>query len=158
MYREVEGDLFDRKWKFDAIGHGVNLEGVMGSGIAPKFRRLSESMYQNYRVICQQGLMKPGAVYPYYVEENIGEFGQPDPFWIYNCATQVKQGPNANYVLIALAAHNMWEHALKNNIRTIGLPRIGCGIGGLEWERVSYILDGTFGATSDIEVTAVTRA
>jgi O-acetyl-ADP-ribose deacetylase (regulator of RNase III) len=157
MYREVEGDLFDRKWGFDAIGHGVNLEGVMGSGIAPSFRRLSETMYGNYRVICQQGLMKPGAVYPYYVEENIGEYGQPDPFWIYNCATQVKQGPNANYVLIALAAHHMLDHALHNNIRSIGIPRIGCGIGGLEWERVSYILQSIFEPNKFVTLWAVTK-
>jgi O-acetyl-ADP-ribose deacetylase (regulator of RNase III) len=151
MYREVEGDLFDPKWGFDAIGHGVNLEGVMGSGIAPFFRKKSEAMYQVYRQTCLRNEMLPGDVMAWEFAENA------KPRWIYNCATQVKQGRNANYVLVALAAHNMWDHALRNNVRSIGLPRIGCGIGGLEWERVTYILDGVFGATKDIEVTAVTR-
>jgi O-acetyl-ADP-ribose deacetylase (regulator of RNase III) len=151
MYREVEGDLFDPAWDFDAIGHGVNLDGVMGSGIAPFFRKKSEAMYQVYRDTCLKGEMLPGDVMAWEFAENAR------PRWVYNMATQVKQGPNASYVLIALAAHNVWTHAIENDVRKIGLPRIGCGIGGLEWERVTYILESTFGPSENIEVVAVTK-
>jgi O-acetyl-ADP-ribose deacetylase (regulator of RNase III) len=123
----------------------------MGSGIAPFFRRRSEAMYLVYKEACQKGELLPGEVFAWPLSDHAR------PQWIYNCATQVKQGRNANYVLVALAAHNMMMHALQNNVRTIGIPAIGCGIGGLEWERVSYILDGTFGPNKDVTLTAVLR-
>lgn len=34
---------------------------------------------------------------------------------------------------------------LKNNIDKLAIPRIGCGIDGLEWDKVSAVLQKVFG-------------
>lgn len=148
MFTEIsDGDLFDPAHKFDAIGHGVNLEGVMGSGIAVIFRKMDQAMYQGYRTACLESTLGAGEMYPWWSERN--------QQWIYNLATQIRQGPNASYVLIAMSAYFMFDHARRNGVRTIGIPTIGCGIGGLEWPRVRYIYKTIFDSIDDITLTVV---
>lgn len=150
MFTQIsDSDLFDEDHDFDALGHGVNLEGVMGSGIAVPFRRMYPNMFYNYAMLCQENRLPPGQVYPY--------FSAKDARWIYNCATQVSQGPNANYTLVALTAHHMLAHAQKNGVKSIGIPTIGCGIGGLEWPRVEYIYKSVFQGVPDVTLTVVHR-
>ena len=147
MLEVIEGDLFDHSHNFDAIGHGVNLEGVMGSGIAVIFRKMFPAMFEGYRTACRENHIAPGEIYPWY--------DVPRGTWVYNCATQVRQGPNANYALVALTAHHMLVHAQKNGVKSIGIPTIGCGIGGLEWPRVQYIYKSVFAPVEDVTLTVV---
>lgn len=149
MYREVEGDLFDPVWGFDAIGHGVNLDGVMGSGIAPLFRKKSEPMYQAYRSKCLDGTLQAGDAMPWTLALDC------QPWLIYNLATQIKQGPNAAYVYVAMGLMNMKQHAGRQFVREIGIPLIGCGIGGLEWPRVQYLCKQIFERDEEILLTVV---
>ena len=149
MFQEVEGDLFDPKWGFDAIGHGVNCEGVMGSGIAPRFRALSEPMYQAYRERCKTASLEAGDIFAWAP----GLDSKYD--YIYNMATQIFQGPNAAYVYVVLALMNMRDHARDRGVKHIGIPLIGCGIGGLEWYRVKYLCESVFEGEENITLTAV---
>lgn len=41
---------------------------------------------------------------------------------------------------------------LKNNINKLAIPRIGCGIDGLEWDKVSAVLEKVFG-NEKVEIT-----
>lgn len=40
----------------------------------------------------------------------------------------------------------------KNNIDKLAIPRIGCGIDGLEWDKVSAVLEQVFGKEK-VEIT-----
>jgi O-acetyl-ADP-ribose deacetylase (regulator of RNase III) len=44
------------------------------------------------------------------------------------------------------------EHALRNGVKRIGMPRIGCGIGGLRWEDVRPLVER---AARDVDIVAV---
>lgn len=139
-YSEHIGNIFNTT--ADAIGHGVNNRGVMGAGIAGYIRkRVGEDYYQHYFNFCG-----PGSTGSYNI------YHSDTTATIVNLFTQELPGPNAEYRHIvsslgALASN----YAFGHEIVSLALPRIGCGIGGLEWPIVREILRG-FGEVMDIEV------
>ena len=142
MIRELNGDLFDSR--ADIIGHGVNTHGVMGAGIAVAFKNRYPDMYERYKAICEQNLLVPGEVY-FYVPES-------GPV-VANIASQDKPGPNARYGWAMNAIGKVIDYAEHYNLNTIAIPRIGCGIGGLDWKSMRYELASRFHDRSvDIEV------
>jgi len=115
-----DGDLFTSG--LPAIAHGVNCRGVMGAGIAAQFRQRWPDMYEAYRRYCASGLLAPGDVFSWWPPQGI----------IFNLATQPGPGANAQPWMIAAAAGRMIQVAHDVfGITDIGLPMIGCGIGGL---------------------------
>lgn len=123
------GDLFDSKQP--ALGHGVNVHGVMGSGIAPIFKRLFPEIWEPYSTACRTGMLKPGSVLP------VASQGR----WILNIASQDAPGANAQMKWLeeGLDASFAWMRAEK--VSGLAIPRIGAGIGGLEWEDVLDLLE-----------------
>jgi O-acetyl-ADP-ribose deacetylase (regulator of RNase III) len=115
------GDLFASG--LPAIAHGVNCKGVMGAGIALQFRQRWPQMAESYRRRCRRGEMLPGEVMSW--RDSDGSF-------IFNLVTQVNPGPDAQPWMITAAAGSMITEAYYlRHITEIGLPWIGCGIGGL---------------------------
>lgn len=125
------GDLFDQH-DVDALAHGVNCHGVMGSGIAPQFRRRQPVMYAAYRKACLEGDLTLGSMFPWQL---------PNGRWIYNLASQDQPGRNAKLPAIEQAVTAAVEHAAAHEVRSIAMPRIGAGIGGLRWTDVHDLLD-----------------
>lgn len=131
----VTGDLFDPALEFDAIGHGVNCKGLMGSGIAVPFRNKYPIMYHKYKRMCDENFLRPGMVMVY----------SPSPdFTIYNIASQYNPGPDAKIEFLAAGLRYVRFHMEYKNIRHLGLPRIGAGIGGLTFMDVSGTIETVF--------------
>lgn len=133
--RVLLGDLFEAQ--LPAIGHGCNTVGVMGAGIAKEFRRRWPAMYDEYRRRCDDG-----------------EFGLGDVFqWgdspvVFNLGTQPKPGPYASLAAIEASVSLMIRLADRSGLSTVGLPRIGCGLGGLDWADVQRTLAACESGTS----------
>jgi O-acetyl-ADP-ribose deacetylase (regulator of RNase III) len=122
------GDLFTST--ADGIGHGVNTRGFMGSGIAPFFKRRYEGMYDAYRTACRAGHLHGGEAFIW-----------PTPVvTVYNIASQENEGRNARLSFLEDGVRVALTHADKNGVKTLALPRIGCGIGGLDWADVEPLL------------------
>ena len=43
-------------------------------------------------------------------------------------------------------------HAMSNGVRKLAIPRLGCGLDKLQWDKVSKLIDNIF-SKSDIEIT-----
>lgn len=119
------GNLFHSGEK--AIGHGVNVYGVMGAGIAVGFKNDYPDMFEYYAAACREKTLTPGRVL----------------FWrdpvkpsVYNIASQDAPGANAQFDWLEDGLTRALTHAKAQGFTRIGLPRIGCGIGGLTWEEV----------------------
>lgn len=127
----VTGDLFTTP-DLDALAHGVNCKGAMGAGIAVEFKKRWPEMARKYRTQCygntRGGPLKPGGFYAW---------RSPDGLWILNLATQDKPGP---FATLRWIESSLTLALGQFNERTIGLPRIGCGIGGLAWDQVRDLL------------------
>lgn len=128
----TSGDLFLSRAQ--VLGHGVNTLGVMGAGIAVEFKRRFPKAYKRYRELCLGGGLTPGGVF-------LSTEQEP---WILHFATQDgTQGARLEYV------QRSFEKAaasLKDwGVRSLAIPAIGAGLGGLDWALVSKLLVAHFG-------------
>jgi O-acetyl-ADP-ribose deacetylase (regulator of RNase III) len=127
-FTERRGDLFSSKAA--AIGHGVNTKGLMGAGIAAAFRAAYPDMYKEYRLLCTEGLLNPGDIFPYKTRTHT----------VINIASQEHPGPDAKIEWLQQGVGRALEHCRKRGLDSLALPRIGCGIGGLNWSEVRTVL------------------
>ena len=134
----LSGDLFENRFGAEAFAHGCNLQGSMGAGIAKGFKERYPEMYDEYRRRCRA---EPRQL-------NLGDsffwrgIDQPS---VFNLGTQERYWRcRASYEAIERALKNMRGQAEDMDIRTIAIPRIGTGYGGLSWKKVRAIIEGVF--------------
>jgi O-acetyl-ADP-ribose deacetylase (regulator of RNase III) len=138
--QEREGDLFEASAQ--ALAHGCNCAGAMGKGIAVEFRKRWPDMYDRYRELCRNRKFNPGNLFVWTTEDLI----------IYNLGTQRTWRTKASPEAIALAVQRMVDHARKHDIGSIAMPKIGAGLGGLDWREVRIILDRVIPDEVDVTV------
>lgn len=125
MVKFIVGSVFDSERP--ALGHGVNTMGIMGSGIAPLIRKAHPAVFTPYEKACKDGSLIGGGMLP--VETEPG-------FWVLNLASQELPGANANLEFLEESLISAFEFVQSHNIDGFALPRIGAGVGGLEWADV----------------------
>jgi O-acetyl-ADP-ribose deacetylase (regulator of RNase III) len=123
------GDLFEQG--LPALAHGVNCRGGMG-GIAGVFAAKWPRMRDEYQAVCSIGALQPGDVLPWTA---------PDGTLVYNCATQLEPGADARLDAIQDSLAAAVHDAEARGIDQIGMPRIGAGIGGLQWPEVQEAVE-----------------
>lgn len=96
-------------------------------------------MYEAYVLECSEGRFKPGGVFVW----------EQDGKTIFNLATQPYPGPSARLEHIQAAVEHAVRIAQTKSIPLIGMPRIGAGYGGLEWDTVRAVLQ-SIGQQSDV--------
>ena len=112
---------------FDVFVHGVNAKGVMGAGIAKIVREVYPSTYDIYREGLNRGIRQG---------DNIIDYRDGDRI-IIHAVTQFLPGSHATYWAIEECFERI--SSLPTTLQ-ICFPLIGCGIGGLEWGKVSTII------------------
>lgn len=154
-YQEIEGNLIERAFngEFDVVCHGANCMSNMGSGIAPQMAKAfgcdKFEMETWGRTIEKLGcidyetfVLGSHSIWSLMVAEN--SLNEPE-LTVINAYTQYSYGKNhldgsnkpLDYEALTLCLR-------KINVRFkgkhIGLPLIGCGLGGGVWD---YTLDKT---------------
>lgn len=143
-YKETTGDLLDmfEMGKFNAIIHGANCMSAMGAGIARQIRkRFPEAEYAD-------------KYYPLPANQRLGCFSHavmPLGRLIINLYSQYHPGPDADLCAIAIGLKKV-AIEYKGKISSIGLPLIGCGIGGLDFKDVKKVIQEEL---KDFDVTVV---
>lgn len=134
----LTGDLFVNRVGAEALGHGCNCAGSMGAGIAVGFRERYPAMFEEYRRRCKTvpPEFEMGGVFLWV------EAGKPA---VFNLGTQPRPGRGATYPAVEAALRTMRAAADEAGIRSIALPRIAAGYGGLSWKKVRALIDATFG-------------
>lgn len=128
------GDLFSTDSQ--ALAHGCNTNGKMGAGIAKIFKSKYFDMFKEYRKLCGDGKFNVGEGYIHRTIDNK---------YIFNLGTQ---GSLSGATIENIFSSFIW---MKNqmkilNISRLAMPKIGCGLGGLNWERdVLPIVEKIFG-------------
>lgn len=144
----VRGDLLN-PMKEDAIAHGCNCLGRMGAGIAKEIKRIwPEEMMEEYEKLCSSSI-QPGEV------QYLSYSGFP---LLINMFTQKsiwrdKAGLSpAKLEWIKECLEDIIQKLSNSNsqIKTVGMPRIGAGLGGLEWKDVKALITKVCGPVSDL--------
>ena len=129
-----DGDIFGAPTQ--AIVNPVNCVGVMGAGLAKQFAAQFPTMNKAYREACSSKTLRPGKVFTYPVGVN-NQF-------VINVPTKIHWNDDSTLDLITKSLRALaWEMHNKN-ITSVAIPKLGCGLGGLNWEDVRDIIEQTF--------------
>lgn len=117
------------------ICSGVNCQGVMGSGLVLPIKEKWPIVYKMYKSYCDS--FKYTDKSELVGQTQVTEVS--DNLYVANCFTQLTFGRELNTKYASLGAieeslANVLSFAQVHNIKSIHLPKIGCGLGGLSWE------------------------
>ena len=140
--KEIKGNLITmaKEGHFDVITHGCNCFCTMGAGIAPQIKKAFPDAWYADRATQKGDIMKLGCYT--YADVEIDNIG-----WltVINSYSQYKYGRNhadgvetpIDYEALALALRK-----INKNYRgkSIGLPWIGAGLAGGDWNRIKKII------------------
>jgi len=140
----TQGNLLEAE--VDAVVNTVNTVGVMGKGIALMFKERFEENYEAYVRACKAGEVQVGRMFVTSGAELSG------PRWIINFPTKKhwRQPTKIEWVRDGLVA--LREVIREKKIRSIALPPLGCGNGGLDWDDVRPMIVETLGELTDVDV------
>ena len=136
------GDIFEID-NVHNYAHGCNCSGAMGKGIALQFKEKFPNMYAIYKQLCKDGLFKPGDIFP---------FNYNNTSYVFNLGTQATWKTKATLESIEKSFHQMLLFASKNNISKIAMPKIGAGLGGLDWKNVKTIINNIANSYPNIDI------
>jgi O-acetyl-ADP-ribose deacetylase (regulator of RNase III) len=103
----------------------------MGAGIAVEFKARFPKMFDEYKRRCADGQFLPGDVFAW-AEGDVT---------IYNLGTQKTWRTRATLSAIEKSVIQMVRLAEQAGTLRIGLPKIGAGLGGLDWAKVKKLLE-----------------
>ena len=142
-YKEIKANLFDVGDDY-ALAHCVSADFGMGKGIVIEFNR---------RFDMKNHLLRK---YPYYYKEwvdNKREHGCLFELNVFNLITKEHYWHKPTYSSIRGALEDMKIECLLHNIQKVAMPKIGCGLDRLEWNKVRDIIFDVFADTAiDIKV------
>jgi O-acetyl-ADP-ribose deacetylase (regulator of RNase III) len=135
--KETVGDLFN--CETPAVMHCVSRDGKMGAGIAAQFR-------SRYPAMCLDFGARDRTC------PDVFPWRTPQGLLILNLITKRRYFEKPTYETLEASLIRARELLTKAGIREVAAPKIGCGLDGLEWGKVSEMLGRVFG-DSGIEVT-----
>jgi O-acetyl-ADP-ribose deacetylase (regulator of RNase III) len=125
---EAHGNLLDAD--VDALVNTVNTVGVMGKGIALQFRRAYPAMYDAYEHAAKAGQLELGRMH-------VWPTGAPAaPRYVINFPTKGHWRARSRLDDVERGLHDLVRVVRELRIRSLALPPLGCGNGGLEWHEV----------------------
>ncbi len=120
----------------DAIINTVNCVGIMGKGLALKFKEKFPENYKAYRKYCDDNKLKIGNVF-------ITEFGgklSADHKYLINFPTKEHWRGKSKIEYIAKGLDDLLLQIENHHIASVAVPPLGCGNGGLDWDEVHDLL------------------
>lgn len=129
----VTGNILDSK--AEALVNTVNTEGVMGKGIALQFKNAFPYNYKVYKKACEEGNVKIGKLL--YVKDKSLLDGEKI---IINFPTKTTWRKPSEYIYIEQGLKDLKRIIEELAIKSIAIPPLGAGQGGLNWEKVKSLL------------------
>jgi O-acetyl-ADP-ribose deacetylase (regulator of RNase III) len=138
------GDILDAK--VDALVNTVNCVGVMGRGIALQFRKAFPRNFKFYEAACEGGEVQPGKMLVF--ETGLLE----GPRFIINFPTKRHWKGKSRIEDIDSGLRALVNEIRTRDIRSVAVPPLGCGLGGLNWKTVRPRIVRAFEDLSHVRV------
>jgi O-acetyl-ADP-ribose deacetylase (regulator of RNase III) len=129
----------------DALVNTVNTKGVMGKGIALQFKRAFPDNYKAYRAACEAGDVQLGRMF-------VTAEGLISPRLIINFPTKGHWKSRSRLGDIEAGLQDLRRVVADYDIKSLALPPLGCGLGGLAWADVRPLIEAALG---DLPVDAI---
>jgi O-acetyl-ADP-ribose deacetylase (regulator of RNase III) len=125
MIEYTKGDILTSDC--EAVVNTVNCYGKMGRGLALAFKRQFPAMFLAYKRDCDDGKVKTGSMH---VWKN------PNGGWVINFPTKDHWRTPSLMEWIVAGLDDLVQVVKQKEIKSIAIPPLGCGLGGLQWYQV----------------------
>lgn len=144
MISYTQGNLLDAR--ADALVNTVNTVGVMGKGIALMFKERYLRNFNLYAAACKARQVKVGQMF-------VTETGELDgPRWVINFPTKEHWRGNSRLEWVESGLQDLKRVLRERNIRSVAIPPLGAGNGGLDWPTVKARIHAALADMDDVEV------
>lgn len=130
--RIKNGDLL--KAPVEAIVNPINTAGVMGAGLARQIRDRYPDHYAAYREACRRGEVRIGRMFVH----DRGEGARPR--YIIGFPTKEDWRAPSKIEYIQAGLDDLVRVIREHDIRSIAVPALGAGLGGLDWRAVRPVI------------------
>ena len=144
MIQYTKGNLLEAQT--EALVNTVNEIGVMGKGIALMFREAFPENTCQYMAACKAKEVRVGTMFVVRERDLIGER------WIVNFPTKKHWRHPSKLEWIRDGLQDLARVIQEMQIRSIAVPPLGCGAGGLDWSQVRLEIESALGDLQDVEV------
>lgn len=143
----VDGDMFFSNMQTLTIS--VNLQGVMGKGLASRAKYQFPDVYVRYQDACRTKQITATTPYLYKRETSLDEeladlqtpLNTPNSVkWFLLFATKRHWRENSRIEDIEAGLNWIRNNAVKEEIKSLAIPALGCGLGKLEWSQVGPLM------------------
>jgi O-acetyl-ADP-ribose deacetylase (regulator of RNase III) len=144
MITYVTGNLLEAKT--EAVVNTVNTVGVMGKGIALMFKERFANNYREYLAACKAKQVRVGKMF-------VTEANELDaPRWIVNFPTKQHWRPPSKMEWIQEGLKDLRRFLIDNHVKSIAIPPLGSGNGGLDWAEVRKQIDLALGDLEGLDI------
>jgi O-acetyl-ADP-ribose deacetylase (regulator of RNase III) len=144
MIRFTEGDIL--RDESEVLVNTVNCVGIMGRGIALQFRNAFPDNFKAYAKACQQQELQPGKLFVY-------ETGRLNPRYIVNFPTKRHWRGKSRLEDIEAGLDALVQFIRERQIRSIAIPPLGSGLGGLRWQDVKKRIERALADLPNVQIT-----
>jgi len=142
IYQKI-GDIL--KARSMAVVNPVNCQGVMGRGLAALFKKKYPDMYSAYVSAFYKGKLKIGSVFAY-VRKGV-------PKYIINVPTKDHWNKPSEFEYVQKGLDALVVFVKQHKIKSLAVPLLGCGLGGLDKKVVYRMMEKTLGELNNVDVT-----
>ena len=144
MIKLTEGNVLEAGT--EALVNTVNTVGVMGKGIALQFKRAFPENFTFYERACERGEVEPGRMLVF-------ETGWVSPpRYIINFPTKRHWRSPSRLEDVESGLQALVEEIKTRGIRSIAIPPLGCGNGGLDWKEVRPLIEQALAPLQDVDI------
>lgn len=144
MITYISGDIL--KADAEALVNTVNCVGVMGRGIALQFKNAFPENFAAYAKACQEKKVLPGKMFVYRTGTLM------TPYFIINFPTKRHWRGKSRLEDIESGLQDLVAVIRQHDIRSIAIPPLGSGLGGLDWSDVRTRIEAALSSLSDVAI------
>lgn len=133
MIEYTIGNLFESD--AEALVNTVNTVGVMGKGVALQFKKNFHNNYKAYVEACKNGDVQIGRMFVVRDHSLLGEK------LIVNFPTKTDWRKPSEYEYVERGLDALVDTIRQYGIKSIAIPPLGAGNGGLHWDRVKKMIE-----------------
>lgn len=130
------GDMFEEPT--EAIVNTVNCVGVMGKGVALEFKRRWPNNFKAYKLLCDEKRLEPGSMF---IFDNNDFLSDGKHRYLINFPTKKHWRSRSKLEYIEQGLDDFVRQVECLGIKSVALPPLGCGNGGLQWTEVRSLIE-----------------
>ena len=134
MIRYTTGNIMDSS--AEALVNTVNTVGVMGKGIALQFKQAFPHNFNVYKQACVNGQLTTGKILA--VKDSELLMGER---LIINFPTKQHWKMPSQYDFVESGLIALVSYLQDNPVKSLAMPALGCGNGGLDWNKVKPLIE-----------------